>query len=105
MINIKILTVNTCDFENAIDIFTKAFANAPLFLYAFPELVKRKRLTRIMYEFVVFELVSVMKMCFKGIYKNKKLIGVCTYTISESNTTWTDKLDKAVINMRKKAKR
>jgi len=100
----EIKTINTGDYEQTIDIYTGAFANDPLFLFAIPDLTERKRLTRIMYEFVVLELVPLMEMSIKGIYNNDKLIGVCTYTIPESKTTWTDKLDKAVLIMRNKAK-
>ena len=40
--------------NESVKIFTNAFINDPLFLFAFPEIDERKRLTQIMYEFVVY---------------------------------------------------
>ena len=95
----KIKSIKSVDFENAIDIFTEAFIDDPLFLFAFPDFEKRKRLTRIMYEFVVLDLVPEMKLKLIGLIENDKLVSVGTYTTPDSTTGWTDKLDKAVKDM------
>jgi len=95
----KIKSIKSVDFENAIDIFTEAFINDPLFIFAFPDLENRKRLTRIMYEFVVLELVPEMKLKLIGLFENEKPVSAGTYTTPESTTGWTDKLDKAVKEM------
>jgi GNAT superfamily N-acetyltransferase len=95
---------NNEDLKPAIKIFSDAFVNDSLFIFAFPDEKKRKRLTKIMYEFVVFELVPLMKLKLKGLYVNNKLVSVCTFTTPESKTEWTDELANAVNKMRKCAK-
>jgi GNAT superfamily N-acetyltransferase len=99
----KIKNIKSVDLKSAVKIFTDAFVNDTLFLYAFPDIKKRKRLTRIMYEFVVYIIVPEMKLRLKGLYINDRLVAVCTYTTPENKTGWTDKLDKAVKDMWKKA--
>jgi len=90
--------------KTAVKIFTGAFVNDSLFIFAFPDGKKRKRLTKIMYEFVVYELVPLMKLKLKGLYVNNKLVAVCTFTTPESKTEWTDELANAVNKMWKRAK-
>jgi hypothetical protein len=91
------------DLKFAVIIFTDAFVNDTLFLFAFPDTQQRERLTKIIYEFVVYKLVPEFKLNLKGLYINSKLVAVCTYTTPKSKTVWTDKLDKAVKDMWKKA--
>jgi GNAT superfamily N-acetyltransferase len=91
------------ELKNAVGIFTDAFVNDSLFIFAFPDPVQRRRLNKIMHEFVVLELVPAMKLKLKGLYVNDKLLAVGTYTTPESKTDWTGRLDKAVKDMRKKA--
>lgn len=88
----------------AVKIFSDAFVNDTLFTFSFPDNKQRERLTGIIYEFVVFELVPSMNLELKGLYENKNLVAVCIYTTPESNTAWTEKLGKAVNKMWSKAK-
>ncbi|MFA5404945.1 MAG: GNAT family N-acetyltransferase [Ignavibacteria bacterium] len=87
----------------AINIFTDAFVNDTLFLFSFPDEKQRRILTRIMYEFVIYDIVPLMNLKLKGLFIKNKLVSVCTYTTPESKTVWTNKLEKAVNNMREKA--
>lgn len=100
---LKNITSNK-DLKFTVKIFTDAFVNDTLFQFVFPEYNQRKRLTKIMYEFVVHELVPRMKLKLKGLCVNEKLVSVCTYTTPESKTQWTEKLDLAVKDMWEKAK-
>ena len=90
--------------KTAVKIFTDAFVNDSLFVFAFQDERTRKRLTKIMYEFVVYELVPQMKLKLKGFYEKDKLVSICTYTTPESKTGWTDELANAVNKMWKRAK-
>jgi|WetSurMetagenome_2_1015567.scaffolds.fasta_scaffold49770_2 GNAT superfamily N-acetyltransferase len=99
----KIKNIKSVDLKSAVKIFTAAFVNDTLFMFAFPDIKKRKRLTQIMYEFVVYIIVPEMKLKLKGLYINDRLVVVGTYTTPESKTGWTDNLDKAVKDMWKKA--
>jgi len=88
----------------AVKIFADAFVNDTLFLYSFPNEQQRKKATKIIYRFVVFELAPIMKLKLKGLFLNGNLVSVCTYTTPESYTGWTDKLEEAVQKMRKRVK-
>src|SRR4030095_16598252 len=88
--------------QAAIDIFTNAFIDDPLFVFAFPEIGQRKKLTKIMYQFVVFDMVPELNLTFKGAYEDDKLTGSIIYTTPESKP-WSDKMMDAVNKMRKKA--
>jgi GNAT superfamily N-acetyltransferase len=95
----KIKNLNSSEYNSAIKALTDAFVNDTLFLFAFPDISQRKKLTKIMYGFVVKELVPGMKLKLKGLYVKEKLVSVCTYTTPESKTAWTGRLDKAVNKM------
>jgi GNAT superfamily N-acetyltransferase len=88
----------------AVKIFSDAFSEDTLFRFAFPDAEQRYRLTGIMYEFVVYELVPMMRLKLKGLYVKEKLVAVGVYTTPESKTEWTKNLDKAINKMREKAK-
>ena len=94
---------NEKELKYAIKIFTDAFSGDTLFLFCFPEVKRRYRLTKIMYEFVVKEVVPAMKLKLKGLFINGKLVSVCTYTTPESKTVWTEELARAVDKMWKQA--
>ena len=100
----KIKTLSNAEFKCAVKIFTDAFANDTLFLFAFPQEKQRYRLTKIMYEFVVYEIVPLMNLKLKGLYDGGKLVSVCTFTTPESKTAWTEELAAAVDRMWKRAK-
>ena len=88
--------------KNAIEIFTEAFIDDPLFMLAFPELESRKRLTKIMYEFVVNDMVPELNLKIKGAFAEDVLVGCMIYRTPES-IQWNDKLNYAIEKMRKKA--
>lgn len=94
---------NNDDLKPAIKIFSDAFSEDTLFRFAFPDKKQRRRLTKIMYEFVVCELVPMMKLKLNGLYVNNKLVSVCIYTTPDGKTEWTDELASAVNRMRNKA--
>lgn len=100
----KVRNIKKDESRQAVRIFTDAFVNDTLFLYSFPGEKQRRRLTKIIYEFVVFEIVPMMKLKLKGLYVNNKLISVCTYSTPESKTEWTDELAAVVNRMWRRGK-
>ena len=98
--NISIIPDNL--FPQAEDIFTNAFIDDPLHLFAFPDLSERIRITKLIYELVVEHIVPVMNLSLIGIFVNDILAGVQTYTTPQSKT-WSEELDNAVIEMRENA--
>lgn len=102
--NIKIKNLNSSYHKKAVEIFSKAFVNDPLHLFAFPDDKERKRITKLIYELVLLTIVPEIKLKMKGAFVNDKLVGALIYTPPERKWIWSDKLDKAVKVMRKKAK-
>ena len=88
--------------QQAIEIFSAAFAEDPLFLFAFPEIELRKRLTKLMYEFVVNDMVTALNLTLNGYFIDNVLAGCCIYTTPESSG-WNDKMNDSIMLMRKKA--
>jgi GNAT superfamily N-acetyltransferase len=99
----KIRNIKPGELKPAVKIFADAFVNDTLFIFAFPDKKKRNRLTKIMYEFVVYKLVPLMKLKLKGLFVKGKLVSVCTYTTPESKTDWTEELAASVNKMRRRA--
>jgi ribosomal protein S18 acetylase RimI-like enzyme len=101
--NYKITKIPENLYSEAVDIFTNAFIDDPLHLFAFPDLKERIRITKLIYELVVGHIVPGMNLSFIGIFVNDILAGVQTYTTPQSKI-WSEELDKAVLKMREKAK-
>ncbi|MBN1633664.1 MAG: GNAT family N-acetyltransferase [Ignavibacteria bacterium] len=100
--NYKITKIPENLFSEAVNIYTNAFIDDPLHLFAFPDLNERIRITKLIYEFVVGHIVQVMNLSFIGIFVNNILAGVMTYTTPKSKI-WSDELDNAVLKMRENA--
>ena len=90
------------DFEKAVDIYTEGFSKDPLYLYAFPDEQERIRNIKIIYEFMVYDLVPLMKLKIIGAYYGNELAGVLIYTTLESGE-WSEESNKAVERMMKKS--
>jgi ribosomal protein S18 acetylase RimI-like enzyme len=90
-------------FNIAVEIFTKAFVNDPLHIFAFPDDKERERITKLVYELVILSIVPEMELKIKGAFADGIPAGAIIYTIPESNTEWNNKLDFAVSEMRRKA--
>jgi GNAT superfamily N-acetyltransferase len=102
-LKIEIRNIEKSEIESAINIFTEGFLEEPLHIFAFPDIEKRKRLTRLVYELVVHHIIPEMRMEMKGAFVDGKLAGVIDYTPPNTNAVWTDSLEIAVEDMRKKA--
>lgn len=89
-------------FPDAVDIFTNAFIEDPLHVFVFPDAQARKRITKLIYELVIYHIVPGMNLSFIGIFENDILAGVLTYTTPQSKI-WSEELDNAVLKMREKA--
>lgn len=87
---------------DAVIIFTDAFFDDPLFVFAFPEDGLRNRQTRIMYEFVVNEMVPKLNLSLKGAFINNELAGATVYTTPESYE-WGEQMMESITKMREKA--
>lgn len=88
---------------DAIKLFSQAFVDDPLYKFVFPDEHRRTELTKLMYEFVVREMVPGLNLTMKGAFTDdNKLIGCMIYTNLKS-TDWNEKLTNAAIEMRKKA--
>jgi len=100
--NYKITKIPENLFPEAVDIFTNAFIDDPLHLFAFPDLNERIRITKLIYELVVEHIVPGMNLSIIGIFVNDILAGVQTYTTPQSKI-WPEELDNSVHKMREKA--
>ncbi|MDD5362797.1 MAG: GNAT family N-acetyltransferase [Ignavibacteria bacterium] len=100
---IEIRNIEKSEIETAIEIFSEGFIEEPLHIIAFPELEQRKRLTRLVYELIVFHIVPEMNMKLIGAFADQVLAGVLDYTPPNTNAVWTKSLGNAVEDMRKKA--
>ncbi|RPI19868.1 MAG: N-acetyltransferase [Ignavibacteriae bacterium] len=88
--------------NDAISIFAEAFFDDPLFVFAFSEDEIRKRQTRIMYEFVVNDMVPKLNLTLKGAFANNELAGVTIYTTPDSYE-WGEQMIESITKMREKA--
>jgi GNAT superfamily N-acetyltransferase len=86
----------------SVEIFTEAFMDDPLFLFAFPEIDTRKRLTKIMYEFVVYDMVPALNLVMNGAFLSIELAGCQIYRTPES-FGWNELMNSALEKMRAKA--
>lgn len=89
--------------DKAIDVYTRAFINDPLHLYAFFDLNRRINLTRLVYELVVKDIVPVMERKLIGAFISNELVGVGIYSTPESKQDWDESLNEAVKKMQEKA--
>jgi GNAT superfamily N-acetyltransferase len=86
----------------AVEIYTQGFMDDPLFLFAFPEDEQRKRLTKVMYEFVVYDLVPKLNLTMKGAFIDDSLAGCIIYTTPDARE-WNEDMNIAIQKMRDKA--
>ncbi|MCE1164739.1 MAG: GNAT family N-acetyltransferase [Bacteroidetes bacterium] len=92
------------DYKSAVKIFTEGFLEEPLHIMAFPDMKTRIRCTRLVYELILFHLIPGIKRKAAGAYVDGRLVGVRDYTPPRKKIAWTPELDKAVSEMRRKAK-
>lgn len=90
------------DLHNAVEVFTEGFIEDPLHLQVFTDAKERIRVTRYIYEMMVFDIVPGMNLQMKGIYRENELAGCIIYTRPDS-LPWNDKLNESVNKMREKA--
>lgn len=102
LVNISISNIPVNKHAEAVEIFTEAFINDDLFMFAFPEKEQRKRLTKIMYGFVVYDLVPKLNLTIKGAYINNVLAGCIIYTTPDANE-WGEQMYEPLQRMREKA--
>ncbi len=86
----------------AVEIFAGAFVNDPLFIFAFADKEQRLKLTRIMYEFVVYDMAPELNLAFKGVFSNTELAGCMIFSTPES-AGWNDTMNDSLDRMRAKA--
>lgn len=91
------------DYSIALEIFTEGFLEEPLHILAFPDLKTRICCTRLVYELILYHLLSGLNMKAAGGYDGGKLVGVLDYTPPARHAVWTPALDNAVKEMRRKA--
>jgi ribosomal protein S18 acetylase RimI-like enzyme len=89
-------------YKDAVAIFTGAFSDDPLFMFAFPAKEQRRRLTKIMYEFVVYDMVPKLNLTIRGAFADGILAGCMIYTTPES-FAWSETMNASLENMREKA--
>lgn len=96
--------LSNSDLPIAVDIFTECFYDDPLHVYAFPDVNERERLTRIIYEFIVYHLVPGMFMKLYGYFETSGLAGVIAFSPYNPERKWNDLLQSVVEEMRARAK-
>jgi len=99
--NIKIKSVEE-DYEETVNIFTEGFMEYPLHLLLFPEYKERERITRCIYEMMVYDIVPGLNLQLKGLYFRNQVAGCLIYTRPDVKE-WDDKMNEAVKKMRIKA--
>jgi len=90
------------DSAKAVEIYTEGFSKDPLHLFAFPDEVERIRITKVIYSFMVYELVPLMGLKIIGAYLYDELAGVLIYTPLDSKE-WNDEMNKAAVKMQRAA--
>jgi ribosomal protein S18 acetylase RimI-like enzyme len=90
------------DSAKAVEIYTEGFSKDPLHLFAFPDEAERIRITKVIYSFMVYELVPLMGLKIIGAYLNDELAGVLIYTPLDSKE-WNDEMNKAAVKMQRAA--
>jgi GNAT superfamily N-acetyltransferase len=96
--------LSNSDLPNAVDIFTECFYDDPLHVYAFPDVNERERLTRIMYEFIIYHLVPGMFMKLYGYFETSGLAGVIAFSPYNPERKWNDLMQFEVDEMKARAK-
>lgn len=91
------------DYPRAVEIYLECFTDDPLHILAFPELNERLRLTKLIYEFIVYKLVPEMKMKIYGYFEDSEPAGVITFSPHEPDRKWNDNLQNALDEMKVKA--
>jgi len=99
----RISYISGKNLSKAVDILTNSFIYDPLHIFAFPDTEERKRITKLIYELVIYHIVPGMNLSLIGITENNIPAGVLTYTTPQSKT-WTEELDIAVSEMYNKTK-
>jgi GNAT superfamily N-acetyltransferase len=100
--DILIKDIPEIQYREAVDIFSEAFYDDELFVFAFPEPAQRNRLTEIMYEFVVYVMVPMLNLKLKGAYVKDKLAGCVIYTTPDADN-WGEQMMDSIQKMREKA--
>ncbi len=100
--SILIRSLEAEDFKNAVDIFTEGFIEDPLHLLLFPEYKERARVTRCIYEMMVYDIVPGLNIQLKGLHYKNQIAGCLIYTRPDAKV-WTEKMNEAVKRMRIKA--
>lgn len=89
-------------FNDAVEIFTEGFSSDPLHLHLFPDYDERLKVTRCIYEMMVYDIVPGLNLRLKGIYCNGSLCCCLIYTRPDSYE-WNESMMDAVNKMREKA--
>lgn len=101
--NIQIADIGSDRTDEAIEVFTEAFAGDPLFMFAFPEEGTRKKQTRIMYEFVVLDMVSLLNLRLLGAFSDSNALTGCMIYSTPERKEWGKHMDSAILKMREKS--
>ncbi len=88
--------------NDAVDIFTEGFIDDPLHIHLFPDSEERIKVTRCIYEMMVYDITSGMNLQLKGLFCNDVLAGCLIYTRPDA-FEWNDSMMEAVKRMRLKA--
>lgn len=100
--SIQIKRIEEEDYGDAVNIFTEGFTDDPLHLYLFPENKERERVTRNIYEMMVYDIVPGLNLQLIGLYYNNRISGCLIYSRPDANE-WDDRMMEAVKRMRAKA--
>ena len=100
---IEIIDIGKKLYPDAVEIFTEAFSEDTLFRFAFPDFEQRKRLTKVMYEFVVYNMVPKLNLTINGVTEGNELAGCMIYTTPDS-VPWSDSMMGSLEKMSAKAR-
>jgi GNAT superfamily N-acetyltransferase len=96
--------LNKNDFPSAVKILANCFTEDSLHIFAFPDITERIRLTKLVYEFIIYHMVPEMFLKIFGYFENTELLGVIIFSPFNPGRKWTDNLQDALEDMRAKAK-
>ena len=100
--NIIIKNITQEHYKEAIEIFTEGFSDDPLHIILFPDYKERVKVTRCIYEMMVYDIVPGLNLQLKGLFVNDVLSACLIYTRPDS-FDWNDSLMEVVMRMRLKA--
>ena len=100
--NIQIKKIGKEDLAAAVEILTEGFVDDPLHLNLFPEIKERERVTRCIYEMMVYDIVPGLNLQLNGLYFKNQIAGCLIYTTPDSNE-WHEGMMEAVTEMITKA--